>query len=110
MAGEPVDFLGIISVGAAFVCVDLQNLKDVKIGDMIGHMHFSELQDSDTHATSIIATMDGVLSLVALSDLRQEQKKSPDAFFKLSKMVANYSMQTFFHNLTGQAHNNQVKY
>lgn len=48
-AGDPIDFLGILVSGAAFVIMDHKNIKDLKLGDMIGHMYAADLSNRDTH-------------------------------------------------------------
>lgn len=42
-AGDFVDFLGILISGAAFVLLEHKNMKDMKVGDMIGHMYAADL-------------------------------------------------------------------
>lgn len=38
-----MDYLGILVQGAAFVTIDNKNLKNLALGDMIGHMMAADL-------------------------------------------------------------------
>jgi signal-transduction protein with cAMP-binding, CBS, and nucleotidyltransferase domain len=69
-AGEPVDYLGILIHGSAFVIIDHKNMKDLKLGDMIGHMFTSDLTTRDTHLTTIVASMDGLLAVLLLGEIK----------------------------------------
>ena len=54
--------------------------------------------------------MDGYLAVVPLSEIKQEIKKSPEAYHKFHQVVARYSLDTFLFNLNGQPYNNAVKH
>jgi CRP-like cAMP-binding protein len=71
-AGEPIDFLGILIHGSAFVLIDHKNMKDLKLGDMIGHMFAADLTTRDIHLTTIIASMDGLLAVLLLNEIKSQ--------------------------------------
>ena len=76
---EPVEFLGIIIHGSAFVEGEHRNLKELKIGDMIGHNVTSEFTDRTDHLTSVKAKTDGLLAVFPLNEVKIEIRKNPDA-------------------------------
>lgn len=82
-----------------------QNMKDINVGDMVGHMFFSGFSTKDTHLCTIIASMDGLLAVLPFIDMKLEIRKSPDALFKLYQTVSKHAMETFLYNLNGVDHN-----
>jgi CRP-like cAMP-binding protein len=69
-AGDPIDFLGILVSGGAFVLIDNKNMKDLRIGDMIGHMFAADLNQRETHLTTIIATTDGNIAVLPFGEIK----------------------------------------
>ena len=69
--------------GAAFIIIDHKNMKNLKIGDMVGHMYAADLSTRDTHLTTVIASMDGMIAVLPFGELKAEIRKSPDALFKV---------------------------
>ena len=104
-AGEQIDYLGILVMGAAFVKLDERNAKDIKIGDMIGHMYVAEMTNRDLHIATIIASMDGMIAVLPLNEIKAEAKRSPEAVFKVNQLATRHAMATFSHNLNGTEHN-----
>lgn len=82
-----------------------QSMKDVNIGEMVGHMFFSGFSTKDTHLTTIIGTMDGLIAVLPFNDMKLEIRKSPEALFKLYQTVSKHAMETFLYNLNGVDHN-----
>lgn len=91
--------------GAAFVLYDFKNMKNLKIGDMVGQMYFADLTAKETHPVTVIASMDGLIAVLPINDLKTEVRKAPDAVFKLNQCVAVQAMETFYFNLYGYEHN-----
>jgi CRP-like cAMP-binding protein len=110
IAGEPIDFLGIIVSGSAFVMLDHKNYKTIKIGDMIGHMYAADMTTRDTHLATITASMDGLIAVLPFSDIKLEVRKSPEALFKSMMIASKYAMETFSYNLNGCEHNPAIKH
>lgn len=81
-AGDFIDFLGILVSGSAFVIIDHKNLKDLKLGDMIGHMFAADLTTRETHLTTIVASMDGLLAVLPFGEIKAELRRAPEAVFK----------------------------
>lgn len=84
-------------------------MKDLRIGDMIGHMFCAELSNKD-HPATIIASMDGLLALLPFSEIKLELKRAPEAVFKVYQMCAKHAMETFMFNLNGIEHNSYIKH
>lgn len=110
IAGEPIDFLGIIVTGSAFVMLDHKNYKTIKIGDMIGHMFAADMTTRDTHLATITASMDGMIAVLPFGDIKLEVRKSPEALFKTMMIASKYAMETFSYNLNGCEHNPAIKH
>lgn len=108
--GEPVDFLGILVQGEAFVMVGQRNIRSVGLGDMTGHMFVADLNFSESHATSLVAKTDGMLAVVPLGELKLEQRRMPDATFQVLKLASKYAMETFMFNLHGAEQNPLVRH
>jgi hypothetical protein len=73
-----VEFLGIIINGCAFVEGESKNLKELKIGDMIGHNFVSEFTERQDHLVSIKAKTDGLIAVFPLNEFKYEVRKNPD--------------------------------
>lgn len=104
-AGEPVDFLGILIQGSAFILIEHKNMKVLKLGDMIGHMVASDFTTKDVHLATIVASIDGIIAVLPFGELKAELRRAPEAVFKSFQMASKYSMETFFYNLNGHEHN-----
>ena len=50
---------------------------------MVGHMYAADLSTRDTHLTTVIASMDGMIAVLPFGELKTEIRKSPDALFKV---------------------------
>jgi hypothetical protein len=105
-----VDYLGILVQGAAFVIIDHKNMKDLKLGDMIGHMMAAELSTKQTHLTTVIASMDGLIAVLPFGEIKMELRRAPDAVFKTYQIASKYAMETFMFNLNGVEHNPYIKH
>lgn len=75
---EPVEFLGIIIHGYAFVEGGIRNLKELKIGDLIGHNVTSEFTERTEHLVSVKAKTDGLVAVFPLNEIKVEIRKQPD--------------------------------
>lgn len=109
-AGEVIDFLGIFVLGSGLVLVNNRNMKNLGIGDMVGHMFTARFTLDETHACSIIAATDGLLAVFPFADSKQDVKKFPEAVFKLYQMASKHAMETFIYNLKGNEHNQSVRH
>jgi len=81
-AGDYIDYLGILVQGAAFVIINDKNMKNLKLGDMFGHMFTADLSPRETHLATIIASMDGLIACLPLGEIKAELRRAPDAVFK----------------------------
>jgi CRP-like cAMP-binding protein len=81
-AGEPIEFVGIIVQGSAFVIIDHKNMKDIKLGDMLGHMYAADLCERDTHLATVIASSDGMIAVLPFNDIKVELRRCPEGLFK----------------------------
>lgn len=77
--GEPVDFLGIVVHGTLFVEGETSNLKELKIGDMIGHNVISEFTERPDHPSTIKAKTDGLIAVMPAAEIKYEMRRVPDA-------------------------------
>ena len=76
---EPVDFLAIVVHGSLFIEGETSNLKELKIGDMIGHNVTSEFTERADHLATIKAKTDGLIAVLPLAEVKLEMRRSPDA-------------------------------
>lgn len=104
-AGDFIDYLGILVQGAAFVIIDDKNMKNLKLGDMIGHMHAADLSTRETHLATVIASMDGLIACLPFGEIKGELRRAPEAVFKTYQLASKYAMETFMYNLNGVEHN-----
>ena len=78
-----MEFLGIIIHGSAFVdsdsTKDFANLKELKIGDLIGHNVVSEYTERTEHWVSIKAKTYGLIAVLPLNELKIEVRRAPEA-------------------------------
>ena len=68
-------------------------------------MFVAELTPKDLHIATIIASMDGMMAVLPLNELKTEVKRAPEAVFKVNQLVTRHAMATFSHNLNGTEHN-----
>ena len=104
-AGDFVDYLGILVQGSAFVIMNEKNMKNLKLGDMLGHMAAADLSTRETHLTTVIASMDGMMAVLPFGEIKAEIRRAPDAVFKTYQLASKYAMETFMYNLNGVEHN-----
>jgi hypothetical protein len=97
--------LGILVQGAAFVIINDKNMKNLKLGDMFGHMFAADLSLRETHVATIIASMDGLIACLPLGEIKAELRRAPEAVFKTYQLASKYAMETFMFNLNGVEHN-----
>jgi hypothetical protein len=90
--------------------MDHKNMKDLRLGDMIGHMYAAELSTRDTHQTTVIASMDGLIAVLPFGEIKAEIRRAPEAVFRAYQVAAKYAMETFLFNLNGKEHNPYVKH
>lgn len=81
-AGEPVDFLGILIQGSAFLLIEHRNMKTLRVGDMIGHMVASDFTTKENHPATVVATIDGLIAVLPFGELKAELRRAPEACFK----------------------------
>ena len=87
--GEPIDYFGIIVHGRAYICHDYKNMKTLEVGDMIGYMNAADFTHRENHLFTINAKTDGIIAILAFSELKAESRKSP-------KEVSLFSMTLQF--------------
>ncbi|CDW84841.1 UNKNOWN [Stylonychia lemnae] len=110
---EEIDFFGIFLHGQAFVSLDLQKIKTMSIGDMIGFMCVSELQvarDNTKHKYDIIAETDGILACLPFGEIKSESRKYPQVCFKILQIAAKKSLEVFHYNVFGHEYNPAIKH
>jgi hypothetical protein len=73
-----VEFLGIIINGSAYIEGGERNLKELAIGDMIGHNVTSEFTELQDHPVSVKAKSDGLIAILPLNEVKVEVRKAPD--------------------------------
>lgn len=76
---EAVEYLGIIINGTAFIEGDGRNLKELAIGDIIGHNVISEFTERLDHPVSVKTKTDGLIAIFPLNEIKIEIRKQPDA-------------------------------
>lgn len=97
--------MGILVQGAAFVIINDKNMKNLKLGDMFGHMFAADLSQRETHIATIIASMDGLIACLPFGEIKAELRRAPEAVFKTYQLASKYAMETFMFNLNGVEHN-----
>jgi len=105
-----VDYLGILVQGAAFVIIENKNMKDLKLGDMLGHMTAADFATRETHLATVIASMDGMIAVLPFGEIKAELRRAPEAVFKTYQIASKYAMETFTFNLNGVEHNQFIKH
>lgn len=85
-------------------------MKNLKLGDMFGHMFAADLSQRETHVATIIASMDGLIACLPFGEIKAELRRAPEAVFKTYQLASKYAMETFMFNLNGVEHNQTVKH
>ena len=65
--------------GSLFIEGETSNLKELKIGDMIGHNVISEFTERADHLTTIKAKTDGLIAVIPSAEIKIEMRRAPDA-------------------------------
>jgi len=105
-----VDYFGILMHGAAFVLVENRNMKNLKIGDMIGQNFAADFTTVEQHMVTVIAATDGLLACVPFGEIKAEIRKQPDAIFKIYQIASKNAMETFMFNSHGVEHNPAIQH
>lgn len=69
--------------GSAFIdseyTQDYANLKELRIGEMIGHNVAAEFTERTDHLVTIKAKTDGLIAILPLNELKIEVRRAPEA-------------------------------
>lgn len=90
--------------------IDNKNMKNLKLGDMIGHMTAADFSMRETHLTTVIASMDGLVAVLPFGEIKAEIRRAPEAVYKTYQIASKYAMETFMYNLNGLEHNQSVRH
>ena len=85
-------------------------VKTLSCGDVIGQMSFAEFTMRDVSPTSVSAKTDGSIAVLVKSEIKNEIKKFPEAYFRLMQVIAKCAMETFLFNLNGTEFNPFVRF
>ena len=67
----------------------LKNLKELKIGDMIGHNFASEFTEKQEQLCTIKGKTDGIIAILPFGEIKLEIRKSPEAVSVLLLTLIN---------------------
>ena len=85
----------------------------LKISDMVGFQNLTELSGAfqeEQWKFDVFAEEDSIVAVLPYGEIKVEIRKQAPAMWKVLQLAADKAFETSYFNITGQSHNNPVKF
>jgi len=86
------------------------SVKLLKCGDVVGQMFNADFTTKELSPITLIARSEGSIAMMIKSEIKNEMKKYPEAYFRVMQVIAKVAMETFLFNLKGTEFNPYIRY